>query len=84
MTFEYLDEVCQFNFYFVLGPSCGANKFKCGDGSCIPNYWKCDEFEDCADGSDEVNCSTTTTPTTTTTTTATTTTTRGINSLYEY
>jgi hypothetical protein len=35
---------------------CSAEQFKCKDGLCIANNWKCDDTIDCLDGSDEDNC----------------------------
>ena len=31
-------------------------KFKCSDGSCIPDVWHCDAEDDCGDSSDELGC----------------------------
>jgi hypothetical protein len=28
----------------------------CQNGNCVANAWKCDDENDCADGSDEVGC----------------------------
>ena len=37
-------------------PSCPPGKFKCGDGQCIDENWRCDSYDDCRDMSDEQNC----------------------------
>jgi hypothetical protein len=33
-------------------PTCGGSFF-CNDGTAIPAYWACDNFDDCDDGEDE-------------------------------
>jgi hypothetical protein len=44
----------------VLGaepkPACGPGKFRCDDGVCIDEDYRCDEVADCCDGSDERYC----------------------------
>lgn len=40
------------------GYTCEANEFQCANGGCIDLEWRCDNFPDCHDGSDELNCST--------------------------
>ncbi|XP_053638851.2 low-density lipoprotein receptor-related protein 1B-like isoform X3 [Cherax quadricarinatus] len=38
---------------------CGEDKFQCGsDGACIPVQWRCDNYVDCLDNSDEEGCNT--------------------------
>uniref|UniRef100_A0A8D2ECW6 SCO-spondin n=1 Tax=Theropithecus gelada TaxID=9565 RepID=A0A8D2ECW6_THEGE len=37
-------------------PPCGPFEFRCGSGECIPRGWRCDQEEDCPDGSDERGC----------------------------
>ncbi|XP_061637060.1 sortilin-related receptor isoform X1 [Phyllopteryx taeniolatus] len=40
--------------------SCSANQYRCSNGRCISNIWKCDSDNDCGDMSDEQECPTTT------------------------
>jgi hypothetical protein len=36
---------------------CTPSHFQCGDGSWIPVYWVCDNYDDCDNGEDEQDCS---------------------------
>lgn len=35
---------------------CSLSEFQCNSGECTPRGWRCDQEEDCTDGSDELGC----------------------------
>ncbi|XP_076086554.1 basement membrane-specific heparan sulfate proteoglycan core protein-like isoform X4 [Mytilus galloprovincialis] len=37
-------------------PACEPNQFRCRDGTCITDTYRCDGYADCNDRSDEENC----------------------------
>ncbi|XP_023558109.1 low-density lipoprotein receptor-related protein 12, partial [Octodon degus] len=37
-------------------PSCACDQFRCGNGKCIPEAWKCNNMDECGDSSDEELC----------------------------
>lgn len=37
-------------------PPCHTDQFRCTNEVCIPSKFHCDGFRDCADESDEANC----------------------------
>lgn len=39
-----------------MGSCNDEDEFRCSDGSCIPEKYKCDGDQDCIDESDELNC----------------------------
>ncbi|KOB70678.1 Sortilin-related receptor, partial [Operophtera brumata] len=41
---------------FPVNSSCLDWMFKCANGNCLPDWWRCDAIDDCGDQSDEVGC----------------------------
>lgn len=41
-----------------LEGDCENNENKCYDGSCYPKGKRCDQYPDCSQGEDELNCPT--------------------------
>ncbi|XP_063978327.1 sortilin-related receptor-like [Diachasmimorpha longicaudata] len=39
-----------------VASTCASNQFACRNGVCIPEFWKCDDDNDCGDNSDEASC----------------------------
>ena len=43
----------------LLEPTeCTADEFRCDDGTCIEQRYRCDREHHCPDGTDEINCRT--------------------------
>lgn len=36
--------------------TCRGDEFQCGDGTCVPAIKRCNQEQDCPDGSDEAGC----------------------------
>lgn len=50
------------NGFIAKNRTCHDWMFKCQNERCIPFWWKCDDVDDCGDGSDELGCSSKGTP----------------------
>ncbi|XP_050727584.1 low-density lipoprotein receptor-related protein 1B-like isoform X2 [Eriocheir sinensis] len=40
-------------------PTCADDEYECWQGSCIPEQWVCDDYQDCPYGDDEEDCDST-------------------------
>lgn len=47
---------CVWLFLSLSELSCSTNQYRCSNGRCISNIWKCDSDNDCGDMSDEQEC----------------------------
>ncbi|XP_055875332.1 uncharacterized protein LOC106069146 isoform X3 [Biomphalaria glabrata] len=43
--------------FVCRAPACPSGSYRCSNGMCLNQRWKCDNILDCADGSDENDCS---------------------------
>ncbi len=41
---------------FTESPACGPVDFRCRNGQCISTVQHCDLVDNCADGTDEIDC----------------------------
>lgn len=49
--------MCTYVIYSLFqNGTCQDWMFKCKNERCIPFWWKCDQADDCGDGSDEIGC----------------------------
>ena len=46
-----------YDWHFAENSTCPWGYFRCESGQCVHLFGKCDEYEDCNDGSDERRCS---------------------------
>lgn len=42
----------------LSGATCSPSAFTCNNKHCILPEWRCDDIDDCGDGSDELDCPT--------------------------
>ena len=53
-TYDYGDFV--YDVSDEANCTCTSSQFRCNDGRCIPQYYKCDSDWDCDNGEDEQGC----------------------------
>lgn len=49
-----------FHLTYIVSPSksnkCKSDEFRCTNGKCIADIWRCNRRDECGDHSDEINC----------------------------
>lgn len=45
-----------FDLFSAISTCSSFGKFQCDNGACIRMSWRCDQENDCEDGSDEKDC----------------------------
>lgn len=59
MTWSLQEQLVLTPSWLFADNSCSSLAFTCvRGGQCIPSQWRCDQHNDCLDGSDEQNCPT--------------------------
>lgn len=53
---DYGEASCFCDYDDVYGASCALGEESCGDGTCVPEHYICDGYQDCASGADEYGC----------------------------
>ena len=43
-------------FLFFVVEECGRDEFQCNNGRCLDIRRKCNNYDECGDGSDEIDC----------------------------
>ncbi|EDV94926.1 GH23433 [Drosophila grimshawi] len=55
LGFKFLNVSGKIGTPLGIEATCSTDHFRCTNGNCIPNKWRCDQENDCSDGSDEAS-----------------------------
>ena len=47
---------CVYLLRFIDLSPCGPGEFQCNNGRCLDERYKCNTYDECGDGSDEIDC----------------------------
>ena len=51
-----ISEPTQIMFLSHVAGRCSSSQFECDNGDCVRDSYRCDDFNDCGDNSDEDGC----------------------------